>query len=451
MDIPTDPSHLFISYADEDAQLASWIARKLAAMGYAVWFDRMKMLGGEPWPQTIDDAIRHRTFRMLALMSANSISKPNPTKERTLALRLGRQRSIPDFLITLKVDDAELDWQTTDISYISFKDGRAQGLRALLKKLHSIQTPRRLHGGALLASATYTQGENLVRNDAETVIANVARVDGIPDVVSAYRFVRGLPEDALKRLDTIWAYYPVDAQTLIALSATPTEYGDAIEETAAKYAWADCDKIKSASARDVIATVVIKTLQRRLEGHGFLNHPNQKNCFFLPETFAADGKLRFTGIGNKKTWLKIRGKATFFRVGMPKETNYHHYALRFRLGRGLDKSLWLQVTPTLFFFDGNGTAIVDKRVGPRRRRLTKSWWNNKWANRLLAAEELFIKGASDNDALMFNAFLRIESSTSLNEHALQKINDDAEDADQEELLADVAIQLDEDLEEGAEA
>jgi hypothetical protein len=104
MDMPANATHLFISYADEDANLASWVARKLAAMGYGVWFDRMKMLGGEPWPQTIDDAIRNRTFRMLALMSANSISKPNPTKERTLALRLGRQRDIPDFLITLKLD-----------------------------------------------------------------------------------------------------------------------------------------------------------------------------------------------------------------------------------------------------------------------------------------------------------------------------------------------------------
>ena len=92
-----NPSHLFISYANEDVQLAKWLARKLAARGYAVWFDQMKMLGGEPWPQTIDDAIKHRTFRMLALMSASSFDKPNPTKERTAALALGKARKIHDF------------------------------------------------------------------------------------------------------------------------------------------------------------------------------------------------------------------------------------------------------------------------------------------------------------------------------------------------------------------
>src|SRR5438034_3500293 len=116
----SNPSHLFISYAVEDAELARWLARKLTARGHPVWFDQMKMLGGEPWPQTIDDAIKHRTFRMLALMSANSFDKPNPTKERTAALAVGKARKIPDFLITLKVDAAELDWQTSDISYVSF-------------------------------------------------------------------------------------------------------------------------------------------------------------------------------------------------------------------------------------------------------------------------------------------------------------------------------------------
>src|SRR6266550_8359455 len=104
------PSHLFISYASEDVALAAWLSRKLAALGYAVWFDQIKMLGGEPWPQTIDDAIKTRTFRMLALISAASLRKPKPTGERVLAQKIADQRSIPDFLIPLKVDGTELDW-----------------------------------------------------------------------------------------------------------------------------------------------------------------------------------------------------------------------------------------------------------------------------------------------------------------------------------------------------
>src|SRR5262245_45419185 len=123
MTIDSNPTHLFISYATEDVQLGQWLARKLAARGHPVWFDQMKLLGGEPWPQTIDDAIKNRTFRMLALISANSLRKPKPTGERALAQRIAEQRTISDFLIPLKVDSSELDWLTTAVSYISFARG----------------------------------------------------------------------------------------------------------------------------------------------------------------------------------------------------------------------------------------------------------------------------------------------------------------------------------------
>ena len=114
----TNLSHLFISYAVEDAELARWLARKLAARGHPVWFDQMKLLGGEPWPQTIDDAIKNRTFRMLGLISEHSLRKPKPTGERTLAQRIAEQRKIPDFLIPLKADASEL-----------FREGGAEEMR----------------------------------------------------------------------------------------------------------------------------------------------------------------------------------------------------------------------------------------------------------------------------------------------------------------------------------
>src|SRR5438046_8408043 len=109
---PNSPeaSHLFISYASEELVLATWLARKLAARGYAVWFDQIKMLGGEPWPQTIDDAIKARTFRMLALISAASLRKPKPTGESVLAQKIADQRSIPYILLLLIIEYNDLNW-----------------------------------------------------------------------------------------------------------------------------------------------------------------------------------------------------------------------------------------------------------------------------------------------------------------------------------------------------
>ena len=85
--------HLFISYATEDADLTKWLALKLTSEGYAVWCDMLKLRGGESYPKNIDEAIKNRTFRFIALLSRASLSKPNPLKERTLALNIARKRN----------------------------------------------------------------------------------------------------------------------------------------------------------------------------------------------------------------------------------------------------------------------------------------------------------------------------------------------------------------------
>src|SRR5690242_12835460 len=134
--------HLFINYAIEDSVLAEWLTRKLTAEGYRVWCDRFKLLGGESYPKEIDDAIKNQTFRMLSLLSRASLKKPNPLKERTLGLNIARERD-KDFVIPLNVDGlkaTELDWHTSDLTFISFSEW-AKGLRGLLAKLESISTP----------------------------------------------------------------------------------------------------------------------------------------------------------------------------------------------------------------------------------------------------------------------------------------------------------------------
>src|SRR6266852_4633167 len=137
-------NHLFISYAGEDGPFAEWLTLKLTREGYRVWCDRFKLLGGESYPREIDEAIKNRTFRMLSLLSHASLQKPNPLKERTLGLKIAAVRGI-DFVIPLNVDGlrgTELDWMTTDLTFIPFSHGWAPGFRQLLAKLQSIDAPR---------------------------------------------------------------------------------------------------------------------------------------------------------------------------------------------------------------------------------------------------------------------------------------------------------------------
>jgi hypothetical protein len=438
-----NPSHLFISYAVEDAVLARWLARKLAARGHPVWFDQMKLLGGEPWPQTIDDAIKHRTFRMLALISEYSLRKQKPTGERTLAQRIAEQRKIPDFLIPLKVDGSELDWLTTTVSYISFTRGWADGWRALLKKLDSISTPRSLTNAAPLAASSFPRGEDLVNDTGEQFFTNIIRVKSFPNILRVFRIAGSVESEDWKKLESTWAFYEIAKDALVALIPPPPEFADRIKPTPEQLLWSECEMFRNVRARDIAASLIMKALARRLAKGGCLEHPNPKlkETFFLPETFVQGGKLSFIGYRGKKTWLLIRGRVTFRRAAGIREVNFHHFAFRLRLARGLDRAFHVQLTPTLVFFDEKGNPILDKSVGSRRRRMTKMWYNNKWLTRLMAAEQLLtgLPLAGEDDLMLEPGLVSLASPRGLNEAILdpaEEKEESGEDTPEAELILD---------------
>ena len=447
-----NPTHLFISYAVEDATLAKWLARKLAARGHPVWFDQMKLLGGEQWPQTIDEAIKNRTLRMLALISEHSLRKHKPTGERTLAQRIAEQRKIPDFLIPLKVDGSELDWLTTTVSYISFTRGWADGWRALVKKLDSISAPRSLANAAPLAASSFPRGDDLVNDSGEQLRTNIIRVKSFPNILRVFQVVRSVEPDDWKTLEQTWAFYEIAKDALVALIPPPAEFTDRIKPTPEQLLWAECELFRNVRARDIAASLIMKALSRRLTKAGCLEHPNPKlkETFFLPESFSKDGKLSFSGFRGRKTWLLIRGRVTFRRAAGLREVNFHHFAFRLRLARGLGKEFHVQLAPTLMFFDEKGNPIVDKSVGSRRRRMTKMWYNDKWLNRVMAAEHVLtsLPAAGADDLVLEPGLVALRSPYGLNEAVLEP---EAPSEDTGEELQDQELELDErEAEEGNE-
>lgn len=168
-----DRDHIFISYATEQSALCDWIARRLAACGYAVWCDRQKLLGGENWPNDIDTAIEKRTFRMLALLSKESVRKNNPQGEWLKGRAIGQRHKIDDFVIPLNTDGltpAELPWNLHPINYLDFTDW-ASGFDALRTKLERIDTPKTLNDGRRLAIESIAV-DNVIRCEPEVLLSN---------------------------------------------------------------------------------------------------------------------------------------------------------------------------------------------------------------------------------------------------------------------------------------
>lgn len=418
MTIP-NPTHLYISCAVEDVPLASWLARKLAAQGYPIWFDKLKALSGEAWPSSAEETIKERTFRMLVLVSQHSLQKKKPVKERMLAQRVVRQRTIPDFVIPLKMDSSELDPLNATAPAISLENGWGSGLKALFKRLEAIKAPRTLKSGANLAAESYELGANLVNDLGEPLSANIVRVKSFPNTLKIFQSANYLDAEERAALEEAWTFYEIAKDAIIAIIPPPPEYSERLKPTRELLRWAEGEVFQNIQVRNIAAAVILKALARRLQKTGCLKHPSplMRGTFFLPEAFSPDGSLEFRGFDGKKTHLPIRSKVAFRRTGGVIESDSNHFAFRLRIARGLDEAFYVQIIPTLVFFDEKGKAIPDKSAAMRLRRVTQTWKNEEWLNRVLAVEHILGSSspASPNDPILEEGLVSLKSPTDLDE------------------------------------
>ena len=383
--------HLFISYAWEEGPLAEWLYRKLTALGYAVWCDRFKMFGGEQWPKDIDVAIKTRTFRMLALLSRASLAKPNPRKERQIALALSRERGEEDFLIPLNVEGlrpTELGWELADINFIPIQRW-SDGLSQLLSKLNEIGTPRPLvDDGPALAAATFLP-PSVLREEPEPVVSNCLRVTAIPKVVNRYTLSRPLAEFERRALPARWAFEKVDSTKVVAFTDPPP---DAVPECtftrAGGTSWADVERVDGINSRHVIRSLVKKSLMVRCVEVGMLRTDDGGIAYF-PAGLLTNEKLWYRDYTGRKNWVGVAGERRF-----GKKRSRYQLASTFWVRADVFDDLAVQLKLRLHITDPSGEPLDGKAVNARRKKIAKSWWNHEWLARHLALVA-FLAGGRD--------------------------------------------------------
>ncbi len=408
--------HLFISYAWEDRAFADWLYARLTAEGYRAWMDRKKLYGGERWTEEIDIAIKQRSFRFLALLSRYSLKKPNPSKERTIALALGRERN-ENFLIPLKIDrlrDTELDWLESDVTYISF-DSWATGLRQLLKRLETLNTPRPLgQEGKGLAILRFLP-ENVVLDNPDRLYTNCFRFSAVPDTLRVARKTEASGAEEQDALPSL-VYYPVGETHIAAF-----ELGEAVNQgvlaDALDVKWRETDAIFGVPPRNIVANLLRQTLDRELLRRGLAQDPDTKVTFF-PVGLMPNDKLRYTaGSGravpvNAVGVKKLRGEKTRY-----------HLAPVFRVRQDMGADFVAQLKVRIYLTDLDGSRLDRAKAFGRRKALTSHWFNHQWLTRYLAIAEFLSQGKSVID-LCKEAALRMES-VAINGSVPQRINDEA--------------------------
>jgi hypothetical protein len=446
-----EPDHLFVSHASEDYAFSDWLSLKLAAEGYNVWYDRIKLLGGESYPHDIDDAIKNQSFRFLSLLSKNSINKPDPVKERTLAIRIGNERKI-DFVIPLNVDGLkshELPWMASDLTFISFHRGWHTGFVNLLKKLDSIHAPKNEVSGKKRV-VQWLSNEESISPKPEQLWTNIFPVIEIPRYIHQYVIPPELDVDLLMNE---WPIYVQNPVLVWSFTDAPTRTSRPIVRTNS-VDWVKEDRIEGMSVANMISFLIKRSIEVECLAKGLRFSADRRHLHF-PQGSLPKDRLYFKRYDGRRTFVNAVGKKTFHIINQGQrstEVSTYSLAPSFRPVMERFDSPVVKVLLGIHWVDAQGNEITRSRADRRRKALCKSWWNYEWLARLNAVMSWLASGnqsitlckTESGNLVIAGVPVRLSSSVSISEEVLKPrveiaeevIEDDEEEEpdDQEEVL-----------------
>jgi len=381
--------HLFISYASEDGVLAEWLALRLTSEGYKAWCDRTKLLGGESYPVNIDHAIKDSTYRLVALLSRHSVNKPNPVKERTLALNIGKERNV-DFLNPLNIDNlspTELDWMTADLTFIPFYESWAYGLNQLIKKLVMIQTPRNQVQGRETVAKWVTSTETVVKKD-ERLWSNVIPIIKVPSNIRRYYVYDRSDLDSARQK---WPFYFQSEHEV--WSFGPPEVNIPVVEQEAVN-WNEYESVDNISTSNIVSSLLTRTLFQHCLKKGMTLSGDGRDVYF-PDNLVQKNRLSFRRYDGKVVYVKSVGERTFrIAPGVTERSIYHLSPSIVTLLRRFREPCY-QINLRIVWTDSQGIEYPRGKSHRRRRKVARNWWNYEWLSRITALVSWITNGQSE--------------------------------------------------------
>ena len=405
--------HIFISYATEQSVLCDWLARRLAAEGYAIWYDRQKLLGGENWPNDIDAAINERTFRMLALLSRASMKKPNPQGEWLKGNAIGKKLGIEDFVIPLNTDGLrpdEITWNLQPINYIPFTSSWAEGLTNLLKKLESVDAPQVLNDGPRIAVESIV-ASNVVLDEPEKLLSNCFEVEQTPRYIRKYEVETDLSMYERRALQKEWACRDVSPRRILAFDGPPSTISMCRRfRCVGQVSWCDMELLDGIDTRHIVVSLIHRCFDLLLRDKGMNysvytesgNHKKYTKQWYLPRgllnkdrvsvAFPSGNRSRFKGVGERTYPTRDGG-----------EVYRYHLSPSFSVLQDQTDPFVILLRNRIYLTDVRGIPLEGQKIVSRRKHLCKAWFNREWCARtlgiaqLLADEDMYIRFGSEGE------------------------------------------------------
>jgi TIR domain len=136
---------VFISYVHEDGEAAERIFTELTAVGFDPWLDRRKLMPGQNWPRSVEDAINFSDF-VIACFSDRSVSKKGGFQsEIRYALDCATRMPLDEvFLIPVRFDECRVPVRIQkEVQYVDLFPNWDIGIRRIIEIINKEMTRKR--------------------------------------------------------------------------------------------------------------------------------------------------------------------------------------------------------------------------------------------------------------------------------------------------------------------
>jgi hypothetical protein len=396
---------LLLSHANpEDNEFTLWLALQLANEGYRVWCDLTKLLGGEVFWDDIEEVIKTRAVKVLYILSRTSNAKDGSLKELHFAQGVAKKEKLKDFVIPLHIDDlphGEITIEITRINTVPFEKSWGAGLAKLLEKLEEDKVPQDPKFNRSAVNQwwrTRFSAEAGLRKESEEYLSNWFPIT----------------------LPTHIYFHSLSRKTIGVLEVAPTLPYPAVQDGIFLITFAEASDVEGKLGPEMY----IAKAGEPLEVAGLLAEPkstfgkhlfqllrvaweqmlaerklpvyelaNKAKCFYFPKDRVANDKVFFTGVDGERTYRAMVGYSTRANpmTGVTVKRLWH-YAVQ---ARPLVHPTLAYIFKSHVLFTNDGTTIWEskKRLASARRSQCKSWWNDEWRDRMLAAATYLCNGA----------------------------------------------------------
>lgn len=374
---------IFISHATPDDNiLASWLAARLASLGYRVWVDLDQLKGGDPFWRDIQSAIREQAVRFLCVVTQVSVNRQGVLNEIAEACGVAKALKDPRFIIPIRGDGVSWDdfpIQLKTLNGVDFSESWHRGLVGVLDAFNRDGIPftegnpevsRTAH---LIATST-----NSIRDVPEEAILNRLQIRQLPDSIHYFRTALSATDLLKHHALAAWPHAPFQRLLLgfleieAARPLTPDVFEIELAYTAPTEQFASgtavgVPGIKGADARRMLVSILRQGFDDALSKAGLINHGDGR--WFVPSNWRS---------GNVGRYRKANGKlGDRVLVGKAKELTWH-FGLSFNVDAG--RSPRIDLRPEVLFSPDGVRPFEDQKQ--LRRKHCKLWWNDRWRDLL---------------------------------------------------------------------